>query len=690
MAASSQELRYMIVFTTEGKAQLVEATEELKEQEKAHKLSRVSSDQHAKGVQDLKKHLASLSNEVIDVNELLKRNSLELEKARLEYETGAISSDKYAEKLESLNSQLGRINNPTKAVVTQQRRLHKELGSVQKGMDRTGKSTATTNNLLIALTRGAQDAQFGMMGMANNLQQSAELAASASQQMGGMKNVVMGLASSFMNPATGLIIGVTAITTAWQLAESGAFNFGVEIENLDEIAEEHINTIDQLAQKTNDLIFPDEDFFDTEGLQNRLRMQMLYVQQEEQHLKTLEEEHRMWQEIGANRPADYDTERANFVIEQMQLAEASIAQSKEKQLELEAKIGGIQRTRNNDLFMEEYLRQQMYEATQEMDKLISDWADNDITGQIASDIQKMNESMAEGEDPFAMLGDPSDRLKELRAQMQAQLKFEEQIEQQRIQLAKQTGDELTALRMEEKAELRALENNELINDRQREEMRLLIIEEYNNKELALEQKKQQKVLESWKKANDEMVMQEQWMHDQRINMTTMAADTILSINQAFFGNNKAINALVFGVEKSFQIANVLLDTKRRAAQAVMTGMSLLSSPVTAPLAGNAFAQAAAIKATGYTTAALMGAMTLAQGAGMMAGGGRSGGASGGFGGGGNPNPVASFRGIQSDAVNGRDERKMTGTLRLEDGAGKFLTKLQFDQDQSDSGGYVGG
>lgn len=642
MAASSQELRYMIVFTTEGEPRVVEATDQLKAQ-------------------------------------------------NMEYQRVRASADDYADGLQQLRSGMASISKPSTQLVNTQIALRKQMDRVDTGMKKTGKSTAATNNLLIALTRGAADAQYGMMGVANNLQQSAELAASASTKMGGMRNVVSGLAASFMNPATGLIVGVTAITTAWQLAESGAFDFSTQIENLDEIAEEHINTIDQLAQKTNDLIFPDEDFFDTEGLQNRLRMQMLYVQQEKQYLQILEDEYKELNAIGASAQGMTveQSKRFDEVIEEMAKAEASIAQSKERQLELEAKIGGIQRTRNNDLFMEEYLRQQMYESTQEMDKLISDWADNDITGQIASDIQKMNDAMSEGEDPFAMLGDPSDRLKELRAQMQAQLKFEDQIEQQRIKIAKQRGDEMAALRMEEQAELRALENNELINDRQREEMRLLIIEEYNNREVELERKKAEQIRAMHQQINNEMAMQDQWLHDQRINMTTMAADTILAINQGFLGNNKALNALVFGVEKAFQIANVVLDTKRRAAQAVMTGMTLLSSPVTAPLAGNAFAQAAAIKATGFSTAALMGAMTLAQGGAMMSGGVGSGGASGGFGGQGNPNPVASFRGIDSDSVQGRDRDSFPRTVRMLDSNGKVLTRLQFGQDSEKTSGYVG-
>jgi hypothetical protein len=107
-------------------------------------------------------------------------------------------------------------------------RMEEELVEVSQAAARTGgrmdefsgkaktmrsSASAAANNLGFELVQATQDAKFGMAGLANQIPLMAEQFDQLRQRTGSTQGAISSLVSSFTNPATGLIAGITLLLT---------------------------------------------------------------------------------------------------------------------------------------------------------------------------------------------------------------------------------------------------------------------------------------------------------------------------------------------------------------------------------------------------------------------------------------------------------------------------------------------
>lgn len=81
------------------------------------------------------------------------------------------------------------------------------------GIDKMGKSVANANPALVNFGRVIQDAPFGIIGIANNIDPLLSSLQSLGKQSGGAGNALKALGGALLGPA-GIAIGVSAVTSA--------------------------------------------------------------------------------------------------------------------------------------------------------------------------------------------------------------------------------------------------------------------------------------------------------------------------------------------------------------------------------------------------------------------------------------------------------------------------------------------
>ena len=89
--------------------------------------------------------------------------------------------------------------------------LNKTIGNLEQGMKRIGKPTGDATQSLVNLSRIAQDAPYGFMGIANNLNPMLESFQQLSKKSEGAGGALKAMAAGLMGPAgLGLALGVAS------------------------------------------------------------------------------------------------------------------------------------------------------------------------------------------------------------------------------------------------------------------------------------------------------------------------------------------------------------------------------------------------------------------------------------------------------------------------------------------------
>ena len=100
------------------------------------------------------------------------------------------------------------------------------------GIDPLTKATSTYNGVGIEFSRIIQDAPFGIIGVGNNITQLAssfqDLRANSTSTGAALKTAL----SSIISPANLLVLGISAVTTAFTLYQMGAFDSKEETKDL--------------------------------------------------------------------------------------------------------------------------------------------------------------------------------------------------------------------------------------------------------------------------------------------------------------------------------------------------------------------------------------------------------------------------------------------------------------------------
>ena len=717
--ASERELKYIISLTTEGKPELVEATEELEQQNRVvlsareglSNLTKVYSNVneltevaranfHANSgvVQELASATGRLSEaernlEMIlsEANERLQENSFQLEAARLEYETGAISQETYTQRLRELRDEVESIDAPSVNLIRRQREINREIDKLNPGLQVSRRQMGSANSALFtmtgALTRLNPQLGTGVNQVLSMTRGLGQLAA----QTGSVDGAFASLTRFALSPAG--IISVLAMTATGVLLLMNYFRqVKDEIIDVETVSKGYVQQLQNIITSLNKVQGAGGPF-DARAMQQNIDM-LRIIRRDFEALPGIS---RNWTDIlvlGTQKlfqAKDFlglmtDQEKiANAMIREQSQIRGVINELLEEQLKIQAQQRVVYMLMEDDQVRA--LRRQ--ELMLELDKHKS--VELEKHRQAYRDMAANMDSMMDTELEFAISGledflQESDRLFDHSTEKGREfLNFEGQLLQMRINQYRLAGDEIRAMELERDRSLREIESNRFISEEQREEGRLMVLENFRQRELDIERQTAEERKRIYESGMMEVAQWDEYIHDLRINNAMLAANTLQAINQGFFEDNKGLNILTFAAEKVVSIAAVLLDTQRRAAQARMTAHALLASPATAPLAANAFAQEVAIRTHGARTAAMMGAMALAEGASKFG----SGGSGGGSGSGSRQNPMVNFRGIDSNAVNQQPGVTIPDRVKLISSRGVLLTELEYERDAAGESAYLG-
>ena len=113
-----------------------------------------------------------------------------------------------------------------------------------------GQNIKGATPVLQEFTRIVQDAPFGIIGMANNVQQFAGNFGQLAIQAGGAGNAVKIALKTMVTGINPAILAVTAITTAWTLYQQGVFDSKEETVDFADALEDFKKTLDGVSRAT--------------------------------------------------------------------------------------------------------------------------------------------------------------------------------------------------------------------------------------------------------------------------------------------------------------------------------------------------------------------------------------------------------------------------------------------------------
>ena len=610
-----------------------------------------------------------------------------------------------------------RLNAEGEEEVVKARRVIDETGKAatksSRPIQNLGKQMSTTsqktrdfnargrsaNIALMDMTRIAQDAPYGIRGIANNLEQAAMSSTKAVTAFGGVGGALKAMGQQ-LTGVGGVVAAVTAFNLVIMGAQSGLFSFGEEAKDFNKDSDKLIEQLQKVNEEFNDLRNLEEGlgFLNNEGEFSNLRLFSLAEEDAKDAIRQIENYQegiglsaQQWAaatnqgRVNVSRAGEITVYLTKHQREALKQYRADLEEFGKEIDKLEDKVERSERLKQYPTVQDRIrateilkMEQEIAEGTRKMMENL-DLEPLNIDTELVDDNmqQKLKRQEKQTAERYERMG-------------QEQLQFERELQKMRLSVAKSSADKMAAIALEEQLKIEEVRQNELLTARQKEEALTLIKKKYEQKRADIE-------IEEKKRAEREVDALKKISKQKRILMEQQAVAAISSLQQGFASQNKALAVGVLAVEKGLQIANVVADTSRKVAQAMTTGFALAANPATAPLAANAFAQASAIKATGAATVAAIAAQTLGEGAQIFSGGGGSGGTGGG-------NIDAAYRGMQfsqplPDRAPSQEESGRYGErsrsqgprdIRIVDGFGRIVARGQEENDRRGGSNYMRG
>jgi hypothetical protein len=181
-------------------------------------------------------------------------------KATLESFESAANADQLAKfnaELEQTNQELARISASGKTFAN----------SGVQSFNKFRVSAGAANSSVLAFSRIIQDAPFGIIGVANNIQQLTEQLGALKTTSGGTGAALRSFFTSLVSPANIAILAVSAVTAAWSAYSLGLFGAKKETEEANDALEKYIETLTGVEKATLDsTISIDQEIFKFDSL----------------------------------------------------------------------------------------------------------------------------------------------------------------------------------------------------------------------------------------------------------------------------------------------------------------------------------------------------------------------------------------------------------------------------------------
>jgi hypothetical protein len=197
----------------------------------------------------------NLQNEVKTAQQEIKRLEkaiLDLRKAKLVTPDDTKAVQGYNREIQSLSVQLKeqRINlRESTAQLKQQTTALKQAGTAQQQFRN---QAGASNAVALEFNRIIQDAPFGIIGIGNNIQQLAGNFSVLRASAGGTGAAIRGAFASIIAPANLVLLGISAVTSAFTAYQLGVFDSKEETKSLTDQLNEFIQTLKGVEKVTLD------------------------------------------------------------------------------------------------------------------------------------------------------------------------------------------------------------------------------------------------------------------------------------------------------------------------------------------------------------------------------------------------------------------------------------------------------
>jgi hypothetical protein len=527
------------------------------------------------------------------------------------------------------------------------------------------KANSEANIALLDLTRVAQDAPYGLRGIANNLQQVSLSAGRAYHRFGNLGDTIKGIGRAIMGPL-GLVVGMTALTVAPALLHKIFSLFGSGADEVEKARRQVELFNDAIQSEVNARLGNDNLDANITAVNHAIDSLMHFNDIKKASNMTLQQSLDLF-------------EKNNKAF--MRYGQLSTAQTDATQQNIQGLNQLIDHGKNIDQQVLKILDKQLAKmkakklVQQKLNKigLVKPLDEKDIFGTSLKDFKIKVPLLSGDTDQLKKANKQSlKRMTDhIAAQGKARMAMEKTLNQKRLRLAKLGGDKIHALNVEEQQKKDKIKDNGLITDKQRQKAMTLTHQifakkraDITKKEEAQKRRERQRTLQSMEYALSSM---------QR---------GLMSFDRSFLKRHKKLSKAVFAANKALSISTAIMNTK----QAVTKALASAPPPLN-------FVEAGIVSAAGLAQVA--GIASQSFGGGAM--GGAVGGASGSvgyrgldFAGGQVRPPAPGPRRRPWPGDSAEDSRPESREIRITDGFGNMVAKGQEEIDAKGGSGYLRG
>lgn len=423
--------------------------------------------------------------------------------------------------------------------------------------DRLNKSHSSANNLLLELTRGASDAQYGIRGLGNNLEQAAYISTLAYKEFGSVNGVLAGMKASLLGPG-GLIVGVTALTIALPLAGKFISNLGKDSKDFTADSEELVKQLQTINRELAKLKGLDNgSFFSSESDYDAIRR--LSVLEEDIKARIREMNIAQAEQASSNPYGGY----VPYNTEEIRQAQADLEAVSEEIEQLQKSIERTERLKSYpEALAAEWERAKA--ATEEYNKAFQEEFDNfsfDVDPLAASDTSALEKQLDD---------DAKARAAYFNDQAQAQQKFNNYLAQMQVTVARSSGDELAAIEAERQRRIEEIRNNELITEQQRKDALVLINEDAENRITAYKEQQEEIRTQKAKEETEERKMLERQLRDLQLSFAENVTSSLVGFGAVLVGESEKNAKARFEWDKAFNYASAITNTAAGVTKALAT------------------------------------------------------------------------------------------------------------------------
>lgn len=699
MAGNLQErIDFALNYQVEGQGSLEKGASSLENIEEKNERVKKSLDQARKSWQQNSNEMKDaqkigkmteemqqrLGTAVSSTNERVRDAQIGMELLKLEYQEGSISQEEYTQGIQELRSRLEGAD----VLTLSQVRALRQLSQAQRQANlTTNQMTRTVTGSGPAFTSFAQilqDLPFGLIAISNNIPFAASQFQNLTLRTGGAGAALRAVMGVISGPG-GILVLLTSLVPALAVASQRMDLFNTSLIDGKAAGEAYNSVLQSIIENITTIEgFEAEAPFNTNQLEQQLRLWENVREQNEQTLETLKEEQLVLTDMAiSGRLIGQFAVRHENILKEVEARENNIEQANDRIEKLKAEILSNEILLTDEVTKRLALEQQadpLFEARLKL-------------------LEKANEKRIGGLEEVQRIAE-RDR--------QVQREHIERIDQMRVEAQQRLIEGFKRRRqLQEEARRRELEFQRLIANppsRQREEINEgPAIQRALTQQMLAEDARMSLIRDSVSREKFVRLQMQRQFEQERLDLIRQGISDEQSLDNLRILQEQELQDELNRIQQEKQDARLTLWANYEAAvqgfgQAIVEGSAKsarqtfeMNKALNLAMAIASGARAVVESLPNIPLAISVGAMAAAQIAKIAStqfkGGRSQSGAA--------DRPQIAYRGIQADTVQGAAVNKpqtmnVPDTVRLVDSAGNLLTKLEWERDKEGGSAYIKG